>query len=337
MRVLALEDIKQLISRVGIGPFFLQLIARMEKDYARWNDFEKSPRHAIYFPKGVIELMPIADRNDYSVKYVNGHSQNPKEGKLTVVGLGLCAHVENGYPYLLTEMTLLTGIRTAAASALASRYLSRKKVKRFGIIGTGAQSEFQTLAHSSALGIEEVYYYDIAEHAMQKFAHNLRSFGLTLKPCHSGREVVEQSDIVTIAVAAPGHQKIVHKEWVRPGTHLNGIGGDSHGKTELDPELTAVCKIVVQFLEQTKEEGEIQLLKEPRVYAELWELAANKKPGRTSDKEITLFDSVGFALEDFSVLALVHVLAEQYRIGQQINLIPETLQDPKNLFSLLEL
>ncbi len=333
IRVLTIDDVKKLIEKVGIKSFILQLIDQLEKDYSRWQEFKKSPRPAIYFPEGVIEVMPIADQELYSFKYVNGHPENPKKKKLTVVGLGLMAHAANGYPFLFSEMTLLTAFRTAATSALASKYLARKGSKTFGIIGTGAQSEFQTLAHLFALDLKEIYYFDIDPQAMKKFQANLKTYKLI--PCKSAEEVAQKSDVLTIAVAAKGHQKIVKKEWVKKGTHLNGIGGDSPGKTELDPALTAQCKIIVQFLEQTKDEGEIQMVGKDKVYAELWELAAKKKPGRESNDEITLFDSVGFALEDFSTLYLVNLLAEKENIGHHLNMIPEQLQNPKNLFSLL--
>ena len=335
MRILSIDDVRSLIEKVSLKSFFLSLIARLEADYARWDAFEKSPRHAIYFPNGVIEVMPIADRERYCFKYVNGHPENAKRGHLTVVALGLMAQVASGYPFILSEMTLLTALRTAAVSALASNFLARKHAKHFGIIGCGAQSEFQTLAHVFALGVNEIHYFDIDGHAMEKFKKNIKPYGLKLHPCKSAQETAEKSEILTIAVAAKGHSQIVRKEWVKPGTHLNGIGGDSVGKTELDPSLTAACKIVVQFLEQTKEEGEIQLLPDKQIYAELWELAAHKKKGRESEREITLFDSVGFALEDFSVLSLIHSLAEEHNAGHHLNMIPDTLPDPKNLFSLL--
>lgn len=138
------------------------------------------------------------------------------------------------------------------------------------------------------------------------------------------------SDVITTATAQKGNQKILEASWIKEGLHINKIGGDSPGKTELDPELIPKCKIVVELLEQTKIEGEIQQVN-AKIYAALWELAAGKKKGRESDKEITLFDSVGFALEDYSVLRLVHELAEEHDIGCQLTMIPD-ISDPKNLF-----
>lgn len=334
VRVITVENIHELIQKITLKVFFLKLIDRLKGDYGRWDEFQKSPRHATHVPGGVIELMPIADREYYSFKYVNGHPLNPQHQKQTVVATGQLSLVATGYPVLISEMTLLTAIRTAATSALASQYLARKNAAKFGIIGCGAQSEFQVLAHYFALGLHEVYYYDIDPHAMKKFEENLKSYKLKMHPCSDGRMVVEKSDIVTTATAQKGHQKIIHADWVKRGCHINGIGGDTPGKTELEVSLLNLSKIVVELKEQSQVEGEIQQLKDHHFYAELWELVTGKKRGRETDDEITVFDSVGFALEDYSALRLVHELTEDCQIGHQLDMVPHT-PDPKNLFSVI--
>lgn len=333
MRVLTVENIRELIHKMTLKNFTLELITQIKSDYTRWAEFEKSPRHAIYVADGVIELMPIADKEYYAFKYVNGHPNNPKNKKQTVVATGQLSSVENGYPILFSEMTVLTAIRTAATAALASQYLVRKDAKTFGIIGTGAQSEFQTLAHHFALGFEEIFYFDLDPSAMEKFAKNLEPYHLKLIPCKDGRSVVEKSDLITTATAQKGHKKVLESSWIQKGCHINGIGGDSPDKTELDPEILKTSKIVVELLEQSKIEGEIQQYP-GEIYAELWELVGGQKKGREKEDEITLFDSVGFAIEDYSTLRLVQRLAEEYNIGHQLGMIPET-PDPKNLFGVI--
>lgn len=333
VRVLTVTDIYQLLEKVTLKTFFLKLIDQLESDFARWHEFVKSPRHAIPVPEGIIELMPIADKDYYSFKYVNGHPNNTKQKKFTVIAMGLLSSTHTGYPFLMTEMTVLTALRTAATSALASKYLAKHGAKTFGIIGTGAQSEFQTLAHVYAFDILDVYYFDTDPHAMAKFAKNLEPFRVKLHPCQNARSVLEKSDILTTATARAGHQRVLEASWLKKGLHLNKIGGDSPGKTELDPHILGKCKIVVELLEQTKHEGEIQQ-KDVPIYAELWELASKKKKGRTSDEEITLFDSVGFGLEDYSILRLVYELSESYHLGHKMDMIPET-NDPKNLFGAI--
>lgn len=334
VRVITVDDVSTLIRKVTIEAFFSQLIERLRQDYARWNAFQKVPRHASHVKNGVIELMPTLDQDYYAFKYVNGHPNNPGRNKQTVVAAGMLADVESGYPVLMSEMTLLTAFRTAATSALASDYLARKNSRVFGIIGTGAQAEFQALAHKAALGIEVVKYFDLDPAAMRKFADNLSAFDLSLEPCSSAEEVVLGSDIVTTATAAKKRDAVVQDAWVEPGVHINGVGGDCPGKTELDPATLSRAKIVVELPEQTHIEGEIQGLGLDCVHALLWELAAGEKRGRENDAEITLFDSVGFAIEDYSVLRLIYTLAEDFHVGHCLDMIPD-VSDPKDLFGVL--
>jgi len=337
IRVLTVADIKQLIHKVTLRRFFLELIEQLKSDFSRWQEFDKSPRHATHYADGVIELMPISDGTYYAFKYVTGHPGNTLQRQQTVVATGQLSSALSGYPLLISEMTILTALRTAATSALASQYLAKKDAKTFGIIGTGAQSEFQTLAHHIALGVEKIFYFDTDPQAMEKFADNLCSFGIELIACKDGRAVAMQSDIVTTATAQRGHHKILRADWLHSGQHLNKIGGDCPGKTELEADLLYKTKIVVEFLEQTEVEGEIQQLKKDfshPIYAELWEIVSGLKKGRELSGEITLFDSVGFALEDYSVLRLVHKLADELHIGHLLEMIPN-IPDPKNLFGAL--
>ncbi|MCX7125995.1 MAG: ornithine cyclodeaminase [Gammaproteobacteria bacterium] len=333
VKVITVSDIRKLINQIGIEHFFRELINSLEKEFSRWDRFDKSPRHAVHTHDGVIELMPIADDELYSFKYVNGHPNNAKQNKSTVVAVGLLSDVNNGYPLLLSEMTLLTALRTAATSALAAKYLAKKESRIIGIVGTGAQSEFQILAFKALFNIEAVKYFDIDPMAMKKFAANLKDQNFKLIACANAKEVIENCDIITTATAAKGHAQILMNEWVHAGVHINGIGGDCPGKTELDKAILPRAKIVVEYFPQSKIEGEIQQ-DDVEVYAELWELTSGKKIGRESDAEITLFDSVGFALEDFVILKLVRELSIKNNIGTEMDLIPDA-DDPKNLYGLV--
>jgi ornithine cyclodeaminase len=334
VRVLTVDDIKTLIQKVGLEELMHQLLEVMTSDYKRWEEFNKTPRHATHYPHGVIELMPVSDQEYYAFKYVNGHPENPKTDNLTVMALGQLAEVKTGYPLLISEMTVLTAVRTAVASALAAKYMARANSASMGLIGTGSQSEFQALAFKVALGIKKLRYYDIDSSAMAKFEKNMSGYGLELTPGKDIADTTDNVDIVTTATAAKMHGKVLHWDLVHPGQHINGVGGDCPGKTELGSKLLHNGKIVVEYLEQAKIEGEIQNLDNAEIYAELWEVVTGKKPGRDNDEEITIFDSVGIALEDYSMLRLVNQLAEQHNIGTNLPLIPK-LDDPKNLFGLL--
>lgn len=331
VRIITPDDIKRLLKKIGLKEFFLKLLTQLESDFSRWDEFIKSPRPAFHYPHGVIELMPISDKEYFAFKYVNGHPKNPIRSKMTVVATGQLSDVETGYPILFSEMTLLTAFRTAATAAIASKYLARKNSKILAIIGTGSQSEFLVLAHYFSLGIKTIHYFDIDSHAMQKFSKNMEKFPFELKAFALVEDAVKHADIIITATAGKNRLKIIDNEWVKPGVHICGIGGDCPGKTELDPYILTRAKIVVEYYHQSKAEGEIQNLEAEDVYAELWELVSGVKPGREGDLEITLFDSVGFALEDYSILRLLETLARAEGIGEQVNLVPQ-IDDPKNLF-----
>ena len=334
MKILTVTDIRKLIRIIGRENFFARIITALEEDFGRWSEFILSPRHATLYPHGVIELMPCADQQHYAFKYVNGHPGNPLKGKLTVVAIGLLSDVGSGYPLMISEMTLLTAFRTAATGVLAAKYLARADAKSLAIIGTGAQAEFQVMAFAGFFQLEEIRFFDTDPEAMVKFSRNLSGQKFTLIHCRSIIEAVRQADIVITATAAKRRQSLFEFEDISSGAHIHAMGGDCPGKTELSAELLNQVKLVVEYKPQSLVEGEVQQCAANLIYAELWELVCKIKPGRQNNHEITLFDSVGFALEDYSILRVVYELAKDYQLGAELPLIPE-LDNPKNLFGLL--
>lgn len=335
MRVLDVADVQTMIRKMGLDEFNQQLIAQLEEDFKEWPRFNKSARHATHFDHGVIELMPVSDEHLYSFKYVNGHPVNTERGKLCVAAIGLLADVGTGYPLMISEMTLLTALRTAAIAALGARYLARGNSHVMTIIGTGAQSEFQAMAMKCVFPVDQLRIYDIDARAMNKFVKNMSNQFELIRCCSSIHDALEGSDIVVTATAAKKIACLFERKDIAAGTHIHAMGGDCPGKTELDIELLKNSKLVVEYAEQSLLEGEIQQLDASHLYAELWEIISHAKPGRESDTETTILDSVGFALEDFSILKLVHKLAEELDLGRHIELIPE-LKDPRDLYSLVK-
>jgi ornithine cyclodeaminase len=334
VKILNVTDIRKLVQIIGLENFFKQIISALEQDFGRWNKFILAPRYGMYFPDGVIELMPCADQQLYTFKYVNGYPGNPLKGKLTVVALGLLSDVGSGYPLMITEMTLLTAFRTAATGVLAAKYLAREDAKSLAVIGTGAQAEFQVLAFAGFFQLEEVRFFDSDPQAMVKFSRNLAGQKFRLIPCSNIVYAVRDADIVITATAAKKRQSLFEIENISPGAYIHAMGGDSPGKTELSAEFLNQVKLVVEFKPQSLVEGEVQQCTADLIYAELWELVCKNKPGRQDNHEITLFDSVGFALEDYSILRIVYELAKEHQLGTESALIPE-LNDPKDLFGLL--
>ncbi|MEM3943940.1 MAG: ornithine cyclodeaminase [Thermofilaceae archaeon] len=334
VRVITWSDVAEVVRAEGLDRFLDQLIHRVEDAFRRWRELTVVPRVSFSYPSGVMEVMPASDQRWYAVKIVNGHPGNPKRGLLTVAAVAVLADADTGYPVMVADATLLTALRTGAASAVATKHLARRGSRVLGIIGTGAQSEFLCLAISRVAPVERITYFDIDSRAMEKFRRNLEGFGFELAAASSGREVAESADILVTATAARGRRQVVKREWLKPGVHINAVGGDAPGKTELDPEILKGAKVVVELLEQALIEGEVQNVGREFVYAELWEVVSGLKPGRTSEEEVTVFDSVGVAVEDWAALTLLYELAERRGTGRDLDLLP-TVTDPKDLFSLL--
>jgi len=339
MKIITVESLTKILDKHGFDQFLVDLMQALKRDYGRWQSFTKMPRPSMHVPGGVLELMPICDNATYyTFKYVNCHPKNPLTGQMTVVATGQLSRIDTGYPLMFSEMTVLTALRTAANAALATDLMARKDSRVLALIGTGAQSEFQVKGLKVVRDIKEVRYFDIDPKAMDKFEKNMRSIGLKLVRCHDAEEAVEGADIITTVTACKANVDVIKDRWVKAGVHINALGGDTIGKTELELSILPRCRVMVEYFDQSFIEGEIQRLnlKEAKklVYAELFELVNGSKKGRTNDQEITLFDSVGIALEDYSALRLTYELANKYNLGEEGNFTPP-VNNPKNLLSAL--
>ncbi|QLA82634.1 ornithine cyclodeaminase [Acidovorax sp. JMULE5] len=331
---LSAPDVVELVQRKGVEAFLRGIADYIQSDFLRWGAFDKSARVASHSRDGVIELMPIADDQTYAFKYVNGHPKNTRWGLPTVMAFGVLADVATGAPLLLSELTLTTALRTAAMSAVAARALARPGSRTMALIGNGAQSEFQALAFHHLLGVTTLRLFDTDPAATAKLQANLQGTGLRTVVCTSTAEAVRGADIVTTVTADKTNATILTPDMLVPGMHINAVGGDCPGKTELHADVLRQAQVFVEYTPQTRIEGDIQQLPADFVVTELWEVLAGQHTGRASDAAVTVFDSVGFALEDFSALRFLRDAATELGMGQPIELIPE-LSDPKNLFGLL--
>ena len=331
---LSAPDMAQLVQQQGLRTCLDGIAEAIRADFLRWPEFDKSARVANHSAEGVIELMPISDASLYSFKYVNGHPKNTRAGLSTVMAFGVLADVATGVPLFLSELTLTTALRTAATSALAARTLARPDSRVMALIGNGAQSEFQALAFAHLVGIETLRLFDIDPAATRKLCNNLAGSGLRLVPCASTAEAVRGADIVTTVTADKTNATILTADMLTPGMHINGVGGDCPGKTELHADVLRQGQVFVEYTPQSRIEGDIQQMPADFAVTELWEVLAGRQAGRTRQDAITVFDSVGFALEDFAALRYLYAVAQQRGLGQWIDLIP-ALDDPKNLFGAL--
>lgn len=327
-------NMTQWVRDTGAENIISAMTDAIEADFLRWGQFDKTPRVASHSHEGVIELMPTSDGVTYGFKYVNGHPSNPGRGFQTVTAFGVLSEVHNGYPLFVTEMTILTALRTAATSAMAARQLARPDSTVMALIGTGSQAEFQSLGFRAALGIRTLRVWDTDPAAMQKFARNAEPLGFDVTVCSSAAEAVDGADIITTCTADKTNATVLTDEMVGPGVHVNAIGGDCPGKTELDARVLDRATVFVEFPEQTRIEGEIQQCDPAFPVTQLWEVIAGQSTGRTSADQITVFDSVGFAIEDFSALCFAFQAMKGTEYMSYLDLIAEPA-DPKNLFGAL--
>jgi len=185
------------------------------------------------------------------------------------------------------------------------------------------------------LGITRLRLYDIDPAATAKCARNLAGLGFAITPCHSIEDAVQGAGIITTATADKQNATILTDNMVGAGIHINAIGGDCPGKTELHRDILLRSDIFVEYTPQTRIEGEIQQLPADHPTTELWRVITGAAPGRTGAGQITLFDSVGFAIEDFSALRYVRDRLQEYRLYQELDLLADP-DDPRDLFGMIQ-
>ncbi|EBA10864.1 ornithine cyclodeaminase [Roseobacter sp. CCS2] len=331
----SVDNMMRLVHNIGIETFLADLAREIEADFTRWELFDKTPRVGSHSDVGVIELMPTSDGELYGFKYVNGHPKNMKEGLQTVTAFGVLSDVDSGYPVLFSEMTILTALRTGAMSAVATKHLAAPDAKTMAMIGNGAQSEFQCLAIKAVCGIENIRLYDIDDAATEKCMNNLAGLGFHITPCATPEVAIEGADVITVATADKDMQTILTDNMVGAGVHINAIGGDCPGKTELHRDIVARSSVFVEYPPQTRIEGEIQQMPDDHPVKELWQVITGAQTGRQSASEVTLFDGVGFAIEDFSALRYVHQKIKETPFYIDLDLIADP-DDPRDLFGMIK-
>ena len=334
----SVDNMMRLVLHIGLDRVLTDIATYIEEDFRRWPAFDKTPRVASHSDVGVIELMPTSDGEMYGFKYVNGHPSNMRQGLQTVTAFGLLADVATGYPLMLSEMTILTALRTAAMSALAARYLAPNGAQVMALIGNGAQAEFQALAFRAICGVTEIRLYDIDLAATKKCIKNLAGSGLKLTACGTPEDAILGAGIITTVTADKQFATILTDNMVGSGVHINAVGGDCPGKTELHHDILLRSDIFVEYPPQTRIEGEIQQLDPGHPVTELWQVMTGAAPGRRDARAITLFDSVGFAIEDFSALRYIHAqlkaLPTSMGFSQDLDMIADP-DDPRDLYGML--
>jgi ornithine cyclodeaminase len=321
------QSISLMVHAIGMQKFMLDLVDRVLQSYVHWDEYDHQPRQACYYPQGVIELMPSSDHQWHGVKWINCHPENVKLGLPTIVGLGVWSSVSDGMPQMICDMTLLTAFRTAAATGVFLKYAQKRLLQNIMIIGLGAQSDFHALMLSVLFPNVKLFVYDIDLKAIEKFMKNTATMAIQVHVIDSVEMFVNQVDAVITLTAAKKKTAILESKWIKKPLVIAAVGGDSPGKTEIDPALIERSHVVVQFLEQTEKEGEIQNAKALKIH-HLYQ--AVKSPIEELECPL-IFDSVGFAIEDHAVMRYIWQMVQNYP-QLVMKFFPDLHQQPKDLW-----
>jgi ornithine cyclodeaminase/alanine dehydrogenase len=287
-------------------------IAALERAFA----LSPPPTGVLGIPAGEggfhIKAGILALERPYFVAKLNGNfSQNPgRWGIPAIHGVIVLSDAENGRPLAVMDSMEITVLRTGAATAVAARRLARAESRVATVCGCGNQGRVQIRALSRVLRLDRVFAFDLDEDAAKRFVQDLSSeLGIELESVRHPRRASRESDVVV--TCTPSREPFLSRDDVAPGTFVAAVGADSPEKQELEPALLAGSKLVVDNLEQAASFGELHhalsggFLRREAVHAELADVVAGRKPGRTSPEEITVFDSTGVALEDAAAAAAV--------------------------------
>ena len=279
---------------------------------------------------GDVRTMPayLEETDVVTVKVVNCHPENRKQGLPTVLGIIILVDPKTGAPKAIMGGTKITALRTGAAGAVAAKILAKSNPKTVGVVGAGTQARSQLIGlQTNFKTIEEVRVWDLNEKAAAMYAKEM-----TIKYSQSNvyyvpsiKETVQGGDI--IVTTTPSRKPLVYQDWIKDGTHINCIGADAPGKQELDPAILGKSKIVVDDWSQSVHGGEINvalakgIIRREDVWGDICEIVAGLKEGRTSPEEITVFTSTGLAIQDAATADIAYRKALKEGIGEQIDIL----------------
>ncbi|MGC8661157.1 MAG: alanine dehydrogenase [Nitrososphaeria archaeon] len=320
---LSMDDVRSLINIKDV----IGAVDEAFREKAR-GKVQMPPKVYLFFHEynGDFRVMPayIPSLKSAGVKVVNVHVKNKDKGLPTVMATVLLLDPETGEPIAILDGTLLTSMRTGAAGAIAARELAKKGFKRVAFVGAGTQAKFQLLGlNEIAKGLEGKAY-DVSEKTVEKFSDYAKSVGAAIDVASSIKECISDADV--IVTTTPATEPVVRNEWVPEGAHINAIGADAPGKEELDHGVLLRARIIVDDMEQAIHSGEVNvpiskgLLKPQNIAGEIGQVLEGKIKGRTSEKEITVFDSTGLAIQDIASASLAFNRAVEKGIGIKLRL-----------------
>lgn len=289
------------------------------------------PKSYVFLEKfnGDFRVMPayLEEVGAAGVKIVNSHPDNPRKNNLpSVMAIIVLLEPETGEPISIMSATKITDFRTGAAGAVAAKYLARENSKKVGMIGTGAQAKSQLLGLNQIFDLDEVKAYSKFEESRDNFINSMKNIlDFKIISADSARSAVSDSDIVV--TTTPSKNPIVRDDWVSEGTHINAIGADAKNKQELDPSILKRAKVVVDEWDQASHSGEISVsvsdgeFSKKDLFAEIGDVVTGNKQGRTSEEDITIFDSTGLAVQDISTAWKIYEKAQEEGKGEEVDFL----------------
>lgn len=290
------------------------------------------PKQYLFMNKynGDVRTMPayLEETDVATVKVVNSHPENRKQGLPTVLATIILIDPRTGAPEAIMAGTWITALRTAAAGAIAAKYLAKPNPKTVGIVGAGTQAKTQLMGLQAVFNtIKEVRVCDLNETAAVNYAKEMKEQhgNVNFLAVKDVKKAVQGADI--IVTATPSRKPLVSADWVDKGTHINCIGADAPGKQELDPTILLEAKVVVDDWEQSCHGGEINvpyakgIIRKEDIWGDICEIAAGLRQGRTSPEEITVFTSTGLAIQDAATAHIAYKKALKQKIGENVEIL----------------
>lgn len=320
-------EMHAVLRSVGVDRFMDEMIEALERAFRELDERTEIPvRTGFHYDRpstGLIEWMPIKTPDGpVAIKVVGYHPDNPRKGGLPTVISTLSSYdTATGQLLAVIDGTLLTAMRTGAASAVASRWMARPSSACLGLIGCGAQAVTQLHALSRLFPLEQVLIHDSDPAVLGSFAGRVRglldqSIELRKAPAEA---IMREADIVcTVTSVAPGRGPVVGMVETRPWLHINAVGSDFPGKTELPRELLEASFVCPDTPDQAFREGECQQLDPAMVTATIAEVVRGAFPAASLQARRTVFDSTGWAIEDQVAMELALDWAAELGIGTEV-------------------
>jgi len=342
--VLSGEDVNTILENYGLNNLMDTLIGRLTEAIEDYDPKTieipiRSGFNYTFKNTGLIEMMPVYQKKaeEVVIKVVGYHPENPKRFDLPTILSSISSYdTRTGHLKGIADGVLLTALRTGAASAVSSKYLAKPDSSILGLIGCGAQSVTQLHALSRVFDIKKVLIYDIDKNAVNSFNERISILNLTIETEISTiSEIIAESDIVCTGTsievgAGPLYNNLGHKGHL----HINAVGSDFPGKTELPIGFLKQSIVCPDFLAQAKIVGECQQLNDGEIGPDLVELVRNNESYEYAKNQTSVFDSTGWALEDQVVMDLFLELAIKFDIGLEVA-IENISEDAKNPYHFL--